>query len=412
MCQDHSHSEREADDLMEHNPASTLKTTPKLESINRLVSSISEADNVHRSISRSFPAINAVGNLNKFLARSFPVINAVENLNMSLARSFPAINVVGNLNKFLARSFPAINVVGNLNMSLARPFPAINVVGNLNMSLARPFPAINVVGNLNMSLARSFPAINVVGNLNMSLARSFPVLTTASSIQMDYFRLIPDLIRAAKILTAEPSTLQFENTGWFPHGTFPTEVFDESQSEAEIDRKVLAHYRENWIAVRESIENELSGYLINEREKSVLRQALQAHGSGLYDLVSPTLFSEVERVVRVHLHGNKLGTISVGREVANRIAELPISAFPDRFVGYVGFDLLSRDLYANIRTDDQRERFSNLSIPNRHAVIHGLVDYQPEKNSLNSIFIASYFFQLITAIKIRETKRLLADMQS
>ena len=227
MCQDHSHSEREADDLIEDNPASTLKTTPKLESINRLVSSISEADNVHRSISRSFPAINAVGNLNRFLERSFPAINAVENLNKSISRSFPAINAVGNLNRFLERSFPAINAVENLNMSLAR----------------------------------SFPVINAVEILNMSLARSFPVLTTASSIQMDYFRLIPDLIRAAKILTAEPATLQFENTGWFPHGTFPTEVFDESQSEAEIDRKVLAHYRENWIAVRESIENELSGYL-------------------------------------------------------------------------------------------------------------------------------------------------------
>ena len=265
--------------------------------------------------------------------------------------------------------------------------------------------------NVHRSIARSFPAVNVVDNVHRSIAGLFPVLTTASSVQMDYFRLIPDWIRAARILTAESATLQFENAGWFPHGTFPTEVFDESRSEAEIDRKVLSHYRENWIAVHESIENELSGYLINEREKSVLRQALQAHGSGLYDLVSPTLFSEVERVVRVHLHENKLGTISVGREVANRIAELPISALPDRLVGYVGFDLVSRHLYANIRTDDQRERFSNLSIPNRHAVIHGLVDYRPEKNSLNSIFYASYVIQLITAIKIRETKRLLADRQ-
>ena len=378
MCQDHSHSEREADDLIEDNPASTLKTTPKLESI----------------------------------SRSFPAINAVDILNRSISRSFPAINAVDILNRSISRSFPAINAVDILNRSIPRSFPAINAVDILNRSISRSFPAINAVDILNRSISRSFPAINAVDILNRSISRSFPVLITASSIQMDYFRLIPDLIGPAKILTAEPATLQFENTGWFPHRTFPTEVFDESQSEAQIDRKVLAHYRENWIAVRESIENELSGYLINEREKSVLRQALQAHGSGLYDLVSPTLFSEVERVVRVHLHENKLGTISVGREVANRIAELPISAFPDRFVRYVGSDLLSRDLYANIRTDDQRERFSNLSIPNRHAVIHGLVDYQPKKNSLNSIFIASYIFQLITAIKICETKRLLADRQS
>ena len=392
MCQDHSQSGREADDLVGDNPPSTLKTTPEPQSINRLVPDIIGMDNVHRSIARSFPAVDVVNKLNR-----------------SIARSFPAVDVVNKLNRSIARSFPAVDVVDKLNRSIALSFPAIDAVGKLNRPIALSFPAIDAVGKLNRSIALSFPAIDAVGKLNRSIALSFPALTTFSTIRKDYYRLISDLIRRAKVLTTEPGIRQFENAGWFPHGTFPTEVFDDSQSEAEIDRKVLAHYRENWMAVQESIENELSGYLISEREKSVLRQALQAHRSGLYDLVSPTLFSEVEKVVRVHLHENKLGNIAVGREVANRIAELPISAFPDRFVGYVGFDLWSRQLYANIQTNDQRERFSSLSIPNRHAVIHGLVDYQPEKNSLNSIFIASYVFQMITAIKISETRRLLAD---
>ena len=214
---------------------------------------------------------------------------------------------------------------------------------------------------------------------------------------------------AREFLDTKSRALLFEHSGWFPHSTFPTEIFDEGLNEEELDERVLAYYRVNWTQIHKAIEYELSGYLIAEREKRVLGQALIAHGNGLFDLVSPTLFSEVERAVRVHFYENKVGHFSVVQQIKSRLKEMPVSVFPDRLTGYFTFEIFSRQLYASIRTDAERERFSCLSLPNRNAIIHGLLDYESEKSSLNSIFIASYVFQLITAIKIEETKELIAE---
>ena len=346
------------------------------------------------------------------IERVVPNYDTLDSVHRSLARSFPAINLSANLNRSLARSFPAVNVLGSLNRSLASSFPAVNVLASFNTSLASSFPAVNVLDGFNRSLASSFPAVNVLDSFNRSLASSFPALATVIGIQTDYSRLLSNLIRVPKILTTAPETPQFEKNGWFPHSTFPTGVFEEGLTESELDERVLAYYHENWADIEKTLEDSLSGYLVDERAKNVFRKALVAQGSGLSALVSPSLFSEVERVVRVHLYENKLGNLSVGKEMQNRFAELPISAFPDRFHGFVGFDLLSRHLYANIRTDAERESFSNHPIPNRHAVIHGLVDYLPEKNGLNSIFIADYVFHLITATIIEETRTVISAGRS
>ncbi len=356
----------------------------------RSFASVSALNDVSRSLARSFPAVNIAGDLQRSLAPSFPAVNIAVELQRSFAPSFPAVNIAADVRRALAPSFPAVNIAVELQRSFAPSFPAVNIAADVRRALALSFPAVNIAAGFRRSFAPSFPAVNIAADLRRSFAPSFPAVN-----------ILGDLNRRLAL------SFQFEETGWFPHSTFPAQIFDEVQDYAEIDEEILTYYRKNWIEICNEIESELAGYLIDEKEKNVLRQALRAHKNGLHDLVSPTLFTLIERAVRVHLNENKIGNLSVRNEMTNRLSEIPISAFPDRLVGYVGYSLFSHHLYQSIRTDDDRDYFSKISMPNRHAVIHGLFDYEAEKSSLNSIFIACYVFQIITLIKIQEIKRVL-----
>ncbi len=196
---------------------------------------------------------------------------------------------------------------------------------------------------------------------------------------------------------------RFEETGWFPHYTFPKKLLRENDGNSDSDAAILAYYRENWAEVRLSIEENISNYVVDDDAKAVLRQALAAYEGDLHSLVCPALFTQVERVVRVHLCDDKIGKISVKDKLEDHLGDLPVSAFPDISLSLVSFDMLDH-LYESIKTEGDRERFMSNPIPNRHCAIHGLVPYTGKKSSLNSIFIADYVFGLITAVKEEETR--------
>ena len=194
---------------------------------------------------------------------------------------------------------------------------------------------------------------------------------------------------------------QFEEAEWFAHSTFPRHLLNSNGHETNSDEIVLTFYRENWSTVRQVIEKELSECHVDREANEAVRQALIAHESGLYRLVPPSLFTAIERAVRVCLYDDKVGSISVKDRLVNLVSRLPISVLPDRILAFVGFAQLSHHLYENIHTDDVRERFLDASIPNRHAAIHGLVIYSSEKSSLNAIFVAMYVFRILTVLKLR-----------
>ena len=192
---------------------------------------------------------------------------------------------------------------------------------------------------------------------------------------------------------------RFEEAGWFPHSTFPRHLLNWNGDETYSDEMVLTHYRKNWSTVRHVIGNELANCDVDFDAKEAIRQALIAHENGLYQLVPPALFTAIERAVRVCLYDDKVGSISVRDQLVNLVGRLPLSILPDGTLAFVGFVQLSHHLYENIHTDEVRERFLGASIPNRHAVIHGLVIYASEKSSLNSIFVAMYVFRILTVLK-------------
>ena len=58
-----------------------------------------------------------------------------------------------------------------------------------------------------------------------------------------------------------------------------------------------------------------------------------------------------------------------------------------------------RTCTAAVRPDTERKCFEQDPIPNRHAALHGLVIYSSMQNSLNSIFMTEFIFQVISALK-------------
>ena len=162
--------------------------------------------------------------------------------------------------------------------------------------------------------------------------------------------------------------------------------------------------------VRREIELATSGYLIDEDSKETMSQILSAHEYGLYRLVPVAIMVEIERAVRVHLHGELVGRhLDIKEKIVDEIGELPISAFQDITSGIIQLETLENHLYEHIDDDGDRSQFAGNPIPNRNAAIHGLVPYSTEKSSLNSIFLADFVLQMITEIK-REKIAEIADI--
>ena len=198
-----------------------------------------------------------------------------------------------------------------------------------------------------------------------------------------------------------------ERHEWFPHYTMPEFLFGGHIGDADFNALVLAYYRENWAEVRQMIEQNLSDCPVDGETKAAFHEALDSHASGRYLSVCRNLLPELERLVRIHLYGDKVGSFSVEKQMDIYFGNLPVSVFPDRSLGWIGFKYLQNHLYAHIKDEADRERYVNHQIPNRHAAIHGLVTYDNVQNSLNSIFVADYVLQLITAWKAFERNAVL-----
>ena len=264
------------------------------------------------------------------------------------------------------------------------------------------FPsALSELNTLSSALSELNTLSSALSRLNMELARSFSLPNLFESPFTGFPWPPPPLVN--------PKARVAEELGWVVHRTLPTTVLEDA-SEDKLDEAIMTHYKERWAEVRREIELATSGYLIDEDSKETMSQILSAHEYGLYRLVPVTIMVEIERAVRVHLYGELVGRhLDIGGKIVDEISELPISAFQDITSGIIQHETLENHLYEHIDDDSERSQFAEDPIPNRHAAIHGLVPYSTEKSSLNSIFLADFVLQMITAIK-RERIAEVADI--
>ena len=76
-----------------------------------------------------------------------------------------------------------------------------------------------------------------------------------------------------------------------------------------------------------------------------------------------------------------------------------MSSFHDLTSSTMQYETFEGHLYEQIDDENDRSRFADNPIPNRHAALHGLVPYSSEKSSLNSIFLMDFVLQTTTQAK-------------
>ena len=265
-----------------------------------------------------------------------------------------------------------------------------------------------------LRLTNAFPSL--FSGINQRLAKSFgtldllpPSLTLGAFPRVSLGILDGLLSPFDQILRHFPAFVHPEarlakELGWVVHHTLPFTLLDNA-NEDDLDEAIMTYYRENWFDVRKKIELDTGQSIVDLDSREIMIQALEAHESGLYRLVSRSLLTEIERTIRVQLRGKLVEKgVNIKETILNEVDDLPSAAFHDLTSDISQFDTLENHLYENIRDENDRSQFEESHIPNRHAAIHGLVPYSSEKSSLNSIFITDFVFHIITQVKKERIK--------
>lgn len=189
----------------------------------------------------------------------------------------------------------------------------------------------------------------------------------------------------------------FDKTGWLPYYSAPFHYVEECGEDSQLlDSHLSDYYRTQWDDIRQDIESRLDYYDIDEEARATFREAFSAHDVGHYRCVVRLLFPEIERMFRVQFFENKAGQIP-SKEMLEKLTDGKyLEDFTRREAfGWTLFGRLARHLYEPVG-DDNRAKFQQDFVPNRHAALHGLVSYSTHKHSVNMIIMADYVFQIIT----------------
>ena len=209
--------------------------------------------------------------------------------------------------------------------------------------------------------------------------------------------------------------------GWLHHQTTPLGLFADPEVGAqEVCDKLNEYYEENWISLRVAIESQFNDYDVDDEAKATVREAIDAHGYGLYRSVCRLLFPEIERVLRTEILKRTTGQVSYKILIEGLIEGRSLHELLPG--GWYDFDYLSHlmmslkgssesvladrifGLFTHVYESDL-PRLERDPVPNRHAAMHGYVSYSSPQNSLNAIFVADYFFRLVSSLKNAATDR-------
>jgi hypothetical protein len=242
----------------------------------------------------------------------------------------------------------------------------------------------------------------VVKNLQAISHSHMPNLFEAiEAAQRSFAPLMASLAQAAaQVAVAQHKCQLLEDSGWLPHTTLPLTLIDQCNDDPrELSRLIEEYYSNNWNDVYLELCSRIDRFSVDDEAKSTFREALAAYNYKMYRSVSRILMPEIERIARIEFIGAALGkVVGEGRELERAAGEMYAADIePAGHIGMLLFERLTGHLYANIQTDDDVRRLEADDVPNRHASMHGIVSYNTAKNALNTIFMADYVFQIVSA---------------
>ena len=261
------------------------------------------------------------------------------------------------------------------------------------------------------------PGPELLQNLTGSL-RYFQEIVTPQLREIAVEVVLPQLRElAVEFDKWNISANTLSQAGWLPHYTTPFQDVAKSRDDIEEVRKVLLdYYQDNWQSVRFQIEEQLSHCDVDDVAKEAMREALESHEAGHYRSVCTLLFSEIERVIRVGIPTVSDRQVDKEKLVKGLVNENgPLETFMPwglcdlSILGYVTKGIVEQDasssddfiygLYESVTGPSDLQRLQHSEIPNRHAVLHGLVVYSSRQSSLNAIFLADYILRVVGGSK-------------
>lgn len=185
-------------------------------------------------------------------------------------------------------------------------------------------------------------------------------------------------------------------TGWLPHPILASIKFDVFQ-DSNLRQAVEDHYRANWNCLRTELLAGASEAAVDQKAKNVFTDALTLHELGHYRAVCRLIFPELERMVRQQLMRQRRGSATTLKELRRRLGQLPASEHTSdpRDRALYLFAALETHLFEEIKSEEALQKFEASGIPNRHACVHGLIDYSTYQNSLNMLILAGYCYSAI-----------------
>jgi hypothetical protein len=298
----------------------------------------------------------------------------------------PAIEAIAKVPNIKPITFPTIDLSGfaKAHANAMAVFP----------ELQRQFAAQSKpMADLQRQLANiRFPSDEVIRQMAES-AKQFQSLYASLQPSPEQLRIFEQLAITDRRKKA------LDRTGVLPHASTPFALLDRDESDDELRAILEKHYREKWSGVSQDILERSHRFSVDAEAKAALAEALEAHGNGHYRCVCRLLLPEIERVARVELLGNEVGTIHVDKVVGGPAMEMPISETnPSGYYALGLYERLTDHLYVKVGVAN-RGNFERDLVPNRHAAIHGLIVYNSFWHSLNTIFMTDFAFQVVSAVK-------------
>lgn len=194
----------------------------------------------------------------------------------------------------------------------------------------------------------------------------------------------------------------FNKAGWLLHYTTPFDLIGDDITAAGLSDLLDDYYRRNWPQVSAEFRARLAALDVDGEAKATFCEALDAHGAGFYRATVRLLFPEIERVARIELLEGSLKGIASLKEVRKAAGEqLGLSDLEPMGGGPViaQFARMSGHLYEEAKTPELVAKLAGDPVPNRHAAVHGLVEYRTLQSSLNALIMTEFMFQVVTALK-------------
>jgi len=252
---------------------------------------------------------------------------------------------------------------------------------------------------ISQSVKDALEALRVLKAAMTSPEMKKALQTTARIVQATVDALEPFTVFVAEFMARQALNERVEQSGWLPHPLLPFDAFDLQTPVLEIDQIIRSRLSENIEAVEMFFRESASQYGIDDIVPIVMSEALECHRRGNYRAVVRMLFPEIERSVR-YVYGlgpGEKGVASI-REARNQLKILPLGLVSNHRGMFSLYQKLDRHLYMRVETPEALAVAEADPVPNRHAALHGLVDYSSMQNSMNMIIMADFIFRPLGAI--------------